>query len=98
MGRLPAKALVNDRPRGMPLSSFAILAVVGFRRAGFTVVTSVPRHPPSVKTPAVTNELTVGKLTAWLEGGEKNLGEQAPRRCYLTSSSLPACLNTSLSI
>jgi hypothetical protein len=30
-----------------------------------------------LKTPETTHELTVGKLTAWLEGGRKSPAEQA---------------------
>ena len=57
----------------------AVLALAEFRRSGIAAVTPGPgtRLRVEVKAPAVTHELSVGKLTAWLEGSGKTPAEQA---------------------
>ena len=57
----------------------AVLALAEFRRAGIATVTPGlgTRLRVEVKVPATSHELSVGKLTAWLEGSGKTPAEQA---------------------
>ena len=57
----------------------AVVALAEFRRAGFPAITAGPgtRLRVEVKAPATTHELSVGKLTAWLQGSGKSPAEQA---------------------
>jgi hypothetical protein len=57
----------------------AVLALSEFRRTGIAAVTAGPgtRLRVEVKAPATSHELSVGKLTAWLECSGKTPAEQA---------------------
>ncbi len=57
----------------------AALAVTEFRRCGFTEAApgSAARLTISVEAPSTTHELSVRKLSVWLEGAGKSPGEQA---------------------
>jgi hypothetical protein len=80
MPNLPGAAVLRylRKPTGTFVSSRA-KRLVEFRRAGFAAVMPGPgtRLRVEVKAPATTHELSVGKLTAWLEGSGKSPAEQA---------------------
>lgn len=57
----------------------AALALAEFRRCGFADAEAGPatRLTVAVEAPSTTHELTVRKLSAWLDGGGKSPSEQA---------------------
>lgn len=63
----------------MSLYEAAALALAEFWSCGFAPVNAGPatRLVIAVEAPATTHELSVAKLTAWLEGGGKSPNEQA---------------------
>jgi hypothetical protein len=59
----------------------AALAVAEFKRSGFALAAVGPstRLTVGVETPATTHELTVAKLSAWLDAAGKTPAEQATK-------------------
>ena len=57
----------------------AALAIAEFRRCGFTANSPGPatRLTVTVKTPATSHEIRLGKSEAWLQSGGRSPNEQA---------------------
>lgn len=64
---------------GESLYETAVLALAEFRKCGFADATfgSGTHLTVAVQAPATTHEVSVGKLTAWLESGGRSPREQA---------------------
>jgi hypothetical protein len=65
---------------GASLYEAAVMGMAEFRRCGFAEASFGPaaRLKVRVKSPEAEHTVSVGKMTRWLEGGERSPSERSP--------------------